>query len=65
LEIRQYALDLLQRGPEVVGDLLGQRVGLGEVGGVLEALVVEESSSSIPLDSLRGADRRRSAAPHT
>src|SRR2546427_2724932 len=41
LQICQDTLDLAQRVPQILGDLLGQDVGIGEVGGVLETLVAQ------------------------
>jgi len=41
--------ELLQRAPEVVDDLGRQEVGVGEVGGVFEALVAEPKDVEVEL----------------
>src|SRR5436190_15074231 len=41
LQIRQNTLDLPKRVPQVLGDLLGQDMRIGEIRGVLEALVAQ------------------------
>src|SRR5438876_7565372 len=41
LEVRQNALDLAERVPQVLGDLLGQDVRVGKVGRVLQTLVAQ------------------------
>src|SRR5438445_1153681 len=41
LQVRQNTLDLPQRVPQVLRDLLGQDMGIREVGRVLETLVTQ------------------------
>ena len=58
LQVAEYVLDLRQRGPEVVGDLLGDDVRVGRTRGVLQALVPEPGLRRL----LVGARRLRAAA---
>src|SRR5437867_3436394 len=41
LQVRQHALDLAERVPQVLSDLLGQHMRLREVGRVLQTLVAQ------------------------
>ena len=54
LQVAEDVLDLRQRGPQVVGDLLGEDVWLGEAGGILQALIAEPEQ--VQADRVAGDD---------
>ena len=54
--------ELVEGGLQVLDDLGGDDVGIGEVGGVLEALVAQPEDVEVGLVALRSARRRRRRA---
>ena len=59
-EVIRNQSELFERSFEVVGDLLGEHVGFGQIGGVFEALVLEPEDVEVHLVALRSAPRSRS-----
>ena len=58
LQIRRDLGELLQRRLQIFDDLGGDHVGVGQVGGVLQALVLEPEDVQAELVALDAARRR-------